>query len=354
MKIAIIAANNIYVSPYIFFYTHLLESMRIEYELIIPDRHGAEETFNGIVHKLPWNKKRPTVLNYILYSRAVHKLVTKSNYSGLVVLTTNNAAFFSVWLLKKFNAKYIVDIRDYTHENIKPFFWLEGLAVNHSAVNVISSERFKKFLPKADYAIVHNLPKYAEAKNRFIKKKEGPIVLGYVGAIGYVEQCKKLMDLVKNDSRFAFVFYGTSEYEHQLRTYAKNLSCDRIRFHGRYNNTEKMEIIRNIDILFNAYGDGNPLLDYALSNKLYDAMVCKKPILTSPRTYMDELGGLLSYPIDLQTEENLDALYDWYMNLPEEEVEGFADQMMQKFTEENAHTEQMIRKKLLEILEIEC
>lgn len=335
MKVGIIAVNNMCYSPYIFFHTRILETIGIDYDIIIPDRNaGLEQSKEGI-HVLPWNAKHSTLLNYVGYAQQVKKLVKRKKYDALVALTANSAAFLAPWLKKHYAGRYVVDIRDYSHENIKPFYWLEKLAIKHSFANVLSSAGFQSFLPKAEYLVCHNLTVLEELDTQFIKAKDRQINIGYVGAIGYVEQCKRLMQLVQKDERFCFSFYGTSGNEQILRQYAEELSCDRIKFYGRYNNQEKAQIIQKVDILFNAYGNGIPLLDYALSNKLYDAMAHRKPIITSPNTYMDEAAGILSFPIDLAKTESLDGLYSWYIDLDSEAANTFAQQQHLRYLQEN-------------------
>lgn len=347
MRVGIIAANNIRFSPYISFYTDILNKNRIAYELIYPERNGLEEVFEGIAHTIPWNRKLPVFLNYALYANAVVKVVQQYQYDALIVLTSVNAAYLALWLKKNYSGRYIVDIRDYSHENIPPYFFLESVAVRNSGMNVISSAKFTEFLPRADYSVCHNVNQDEAVHSKYSFHKGGsPIRIGYVGALSYVEQCKRLMNLVAADERFTLDFYGSSLHEPTLKAYAQELCCKRIRFYGAYSPNEKSAIIQNVDILFNAYGNGIPLLDCALSNKLYDAFIHKKPILTCPNTYMTEMGGLLAFPIDLATAKTLEELYEWYMQLEGQRLEEFANSKLESILRENRMTEEKVVKSL--------
>ena len=350
MKIGIIAANNIRYSPYIFFYTELLKEHHIDYELIIPDRNDVTDTFDSVVHILPWNRQQKTAVNYAVYARAVIQVVKQQAYDALIVLTSVNAAYLGLWLKKHYRGKYIVDIRDYTHENIYPYFVLQSIAVRNSLMNIISSRKFTDFLPNAFYSVCHNYNKTeaATVKASFQKSCK-PITIGYVGALSYVDQCKKLMDLIATDSRFILEFYGSSDQENLLKEYAATLSCDSIHFHGAYIPSEKGAIVQSVDILFNAYGNGVPLLDCALSNKLYDALIYKKPILTSPNTFMTEMAGPLAFPADLPYMKSLDPLYEWYTRLDADSLTNFADRAMEKIRQENEATLYDIAEKLSSI-----
>ena len=100
-----------------------------------------------------------------------------------------------------------------------------------------------------------------------------------------------------------------------MSKYIAQASCERIKFYGPYKPAEKVGIMENVDILFNAYGFGNKLVDYALSNKLYDSFYMRIPLLTSPNTAMSEEAGDFSFDIDFDKVDSLDGLYEWYCNI---------------------------------------
>ena len=338
MKVGIIAASNIRYSPYIFFYTEILKRQGIAYELIYPDRCGLEERFEGTAHVLKWDRNQKTLINYALYARQVIRVVKREKYDALIVLTTVNAAYLSLWLRTHYRGRYIVDIRDYTHENILPYYLMEGIAVRNSLMNVISSREFKTFLPEAEYHACHNYGSIRPDCSARFQKKDGKLLIGYVGLLSYAPQCKAMMDLVAGDDRFRLEFFGTSEIEAELRDYWKTLQAENICFHGAYGSGEKEQIIRKVDILFNAYGNERPLVKCLLSNKLYDSLIWKKPILTSPDTFMTEMGGDMAYAIDLDTASDLDELYRWYQALDGAVLDAYADRTMESIIEENETT----------------
>lgn len=144
-------------------------------------------------------------------------------------------------------------------------------------------------------------------------------------------------------------FFGTSTKEEQMRRAIDGFDCERIIFHGAYSAAEKESILQKVDILFNAYGNGIPLLDYALSNKLYDSLIYKKPILTCPGTYMTEMAGPFAYPIDLSRETSLDALYNWYMKVDGSKAVGYAENRMASIVLENSVTKAKIEKCFVEM-----
>ena len=132
MLVGIIAAGSLRLSPYAFYYTRLLDEMGLEYEVTVPDRYeGLGEGYEGKLHVLPWDSRKKTLMNYADYAKSVKKL-SMGRYDFLIVLTTNLGVFCYPWLKKYYHHRYILDIRDYTHENIPPFFALEKRAVRSS------------------------------------------------------------------------------------------------------------------------------------------------------------------------------------------------------------------------------
>lgn len=343
MLIGIIAANNIRYSPYIFYYTNILDDCCIDYELIFADQERVEDPFNKKSYAVKWNSKAPRTIEYFFYSRKLISIIKKKHYDGLIVLTSIMAAYCSIFLKRYYSQKYIVDIRDYTHENIKSYYAFEKIGILNSAIAVISSPRFVNFLPKYNYLVCHNINFDVDEKHRIWRKPDSDrIIIGYIGAVGYKENCISLMKMVQKDSRFELRIHGFEPGEPEIQNLVKKMNNVRITYHGPYKPIEKEEIINSVDILFNTYGNGCPLLDYALSNKLYDALYLKKLLLTSPNTSMEEMGGEIAYSIDYTTMDSLNGLYEWVMGLEKENVQKFQDQKFNEFLTENMITKEQI------------
>lgn len=339
MKVGIIAASNVRYSPYIFFYTNILDDNKIDYEVIYPNRENVQDHFRFKAHEVSWNPRFGTLVAYYLYCFKVRQLIRSNKYDFLIVLTSNNAVFLAPYLKRNYSNKYIVDIRDFSHEDIKLYYCFEKCAIEHAKLKIISSRRFEKFLPKGEYAICHNYFSLKPIQGKKEWEKREPITIGYIGKGGYLENCKKLCSLIEKDHRFSFEIYGMDEIPNELEKY-KGIA--NIHFHGKYTPDKKQEILDNLDILFNIYGHGTPLLDYAISNKLYDAFVCVKPILTSPDTYMNEMAGPFGFAIDFSDRDILNKLYDWYTTIDYQVLEEYALKMLTSIKNENNETKEKI------------
>ncbi len=347
MVVGIVAANNIRYSPYIFYYTNILDELEIEYELIYANQNQLEEKFDKTSYPIEWNVNCSRAVEYLKYSRKVISIIKKKRYNGLIMLTAITATYCSNFLVKYYLNKYIVDIRDYTHENIWLYNLLEKKAIFNSAITVISSPMFRKFLPKFDYKICHNINFKVESQKTWRKPMKDRIIIGYVGSLGYKENCVSLIKLVNEDERFEFRIYGSEPGEHSIETLVKSLNNNRITYYGAYMPNEKETIIDSVDILFNTYGNGCALLDTALSNKLYDAFYHKKLLLTSPNTAMAEIAGEIAFNLDYNSVTSLDNLYKWVIGKEVTEVQQFQDTMFMKFYEENKETTKCVSDEIL-------
>ncbi len=331
MKAAIIAFNNIKYSPYVKTYSDYLDKNGIPYDVILPNRDGISEELGQTTYAVAWDKSKHKAINFFKFRREAIRILKRNKYDFVFVLTTMPAVLLSGYLSRSYRGRYLVDVRDFTYENVRPYFLLEKRAIKNSAMNVISSPGFSKFLPEAEYCLCHNVsPVYREPSENYFEPSRSSITIGYVGSIAYKDQCMKLIHLVENDERFKFYLYGGEVGNNRISEYLDEHGCERIKAFGPYKPDEKVGIMENVDILFNAYGYGNKLLDYALSNKLYDSFYMRIPLLTSPNTAMSEEAGEFSYDIDLDKDTSLDGLYDWYYKIDADKFSEYSQKYLEQ------------------------
>ena len=335
MRFAVIAFNNIKFSPYVKTYTKILDEKQVAYDIIYPDRENMNEDLGTTVYSVKWEKSKNKLINFLKFRKEAQKILRKNKYDFVFVLTTFPAVLLSSFLSRRYKGKYLVDIRDHTHENNRLYFALEKKVLKNAALNVISSPGFTNFLPKGDYILCHNMSEAyqtAPPRGEFTRSTD-KITIGYVGTIAYAAYCKQLIDLVKNDERFCLRFYGNEKGTMPVTTYVEALNNDRVQCFGAYDPSEKDKIIDSVDILFNAYGNATPLVKYALSNKLYDSFYFKKPLLTSSGTSMSTLAGDYSFDLD-SCHGNLNDLYKWYHAIDEKAMIPYMDTKISQYIEE--------------------
>ena len=121
MKVAVLGFNNVKYSPYIKAYTNLLDEHGVEYDVIIPDRNKLHEATNGHLIPIEWDGKKHKLYNVAKFVWKARKILRKEKYDFVFVLTTLPAVLLCHTLVHKYCKKYLVDIRDYTHDK-NPIF----------------------------------------------------------------------------------------------------------------------------------------------------------------------------------------------------------------------------------------
>ncbi len=341
MKIAIISPNIIKVTPYISFYYGLLVKNGHSVDVYFPERNGKHINEQGYFGFERWDS-RFNIINYYRYRKWIKKYI-KGKYDFVICLSMQVGFLLYYSILKKFfKNNYIIDIRDYSYEEYAIFRYVERKVINTAKLCVISSPEFQTFLPKHEYLIAHNISFYQDEHYSLIKKNDSQIIISYVGAISYFLQCKKMIDLVAKDERYCFYFYGKGPESDKVNQYINEIGCERIKYFGPFEPVNKKKIILSSDILFNAYGNEDIRLRTALSNKLYDSLYYKKPILNSEGTFMSKVLSNFSFEINFSDLTIMDKLYDWYSNLDENSFDSYCDELLNSFQNENINTKMKI------------
>lgn len=353
IKVGIVFFQNLRYAPFIKFYTDILDSMDgVNYEIVYYNRdRKLKEPKNEKYIPIPWIGKgtnaAPKIekaLNFAFWKVYANKLIKKKNYDFVIVIMTTAAVLLEGTLIRQYKDRFIFDIRDYTQEHVKWFLEAEKVLVENSKLNVISSPGFKKFLPSGKYEMCHNFNQdgVKNVQKKFERKKNLPIQISYIGSISYEDQCIELMKLVNPDKRFSFMFYGNENTSHRVSKEVQKLGNDRIQMRGTFLPEEKEKIYEQSALVFNCYGNDHPLVLHAISNKHYDGALYKVPVLNSPNTIMAELAGSNGYVLDLGNIENLDGLYDWYMQLNEQEYEKYTNRVIECALADNQKTRKKI------------
>lgn len=306
-KICFVSLVNIYLLPYLKKYTTLIGD---NYDIIYWNRHNIDEKINQNRH--PYERtisenasKLSKLFGYIGFSLFARKILKKNNYDYIVLLSTNSGMFLWGTLMRKYKRKFVLDIRDYTYENNRLFYYLEKKLIYNSNFTVISSEGFRTFLPVNDYFIAHNeLNISKEVILEFRSREKGNVrqyILTYIGLIRFHEQNKKIIDVFMNDSRFLIQFIGADAL--YLDEYVKSKKATNIILIDRFEPKDTFKLLKNTDFILNLYGNKTPLLDYALSNKLYYSAKLGIPILVCPKTYMSEISNKYKFGFDVDLTE---------------------------------------------------
>ena len=127
-----------------------------------------------------------------------------------------------------------------------------------------------------------------------------PLTIGFVGGLRYFEINKKIIKMFANSEEYRLLYVGRKHPGCDLEEYSVAIKVQNIEFLPVYKDEEKPRIYENIHIINSIYGSDTPEVRTALPNKLYDAVLYKKPILVSKGTYLQ--GVVEEYDLGLAVE----------------------------------------------------
>lgn len=337
--------TNTFLCPYVNKYMSSISSEN-SVDFIYWDRHGIDEElrlFDSVFRfEQDLNektKKRKKLLLFLSFKRYCEKILNNNSYDRVIILHNYMAVLMRRFLVAHYKRRYLIDIRDYSFEHNYFFYALEKNAIYNSGMAVISSEGYKRFLPKWDYTICHNDPQIDKETIRRLSEEithdDSAIQISFIGLVRFFEQNRKLLDILGNDSRFRLAFYGQNSG--QLQEYARKKQVKNAVFRGRFDPEETIELFKSADIINNYYGNHTPVLDYALSNKLYYAAAFKKPILVCKDTYMHELASKYSFGITLddKSKDAADQLYQDYVSIDKEAMSRGCEEFLEEVEKDN-------------------
>lgn len=355
MKIAVLLYQNMKHAPFLKFYERIFrERADVQYDVIYLDRHPVLMEENDLRHiPIPWVGRDDhhflsKVLTALCYPGRAKRMLESGCYDFIFVLTTMPGVLLSWYLTKKYARRFILDIRDYTLEHVKAYAWAEQRLVKASALNVVSSPDYAAFLPGAEYVLCHNLnlPTGMAQPASFATTGNARIRISYVGNIQYAAYCIKMIRLVAADDRFEFYFHGAEGGAMEVTNFAAGMNCPRIRMCGRFEPDEKKDIFMQSSLIFNCYGSEQRTVRYAISNKLYDAALYRRPLLVSPNTTMARLSEGFSYAFDFDKENDLDGLFHWLKQMDVLAFEQYCSKTIEAAMRENQQLAERIGKML--------
>ena len=323
-----VLSGNAYLCPYLFnFYIDNTPGRKC---LIYWNREGVKETL-GSIEGIEYNKPCQDagllrkLYSYFAYLLFVNKQLLNNDFDHIVLLNTIAGYFAFPALLIKYRKRYVMDVRDYGGE-FNPFLGLMSrILVLFSGIVGLSSRFYSAFLAPSEYSFVHNLQRPACSDlevssyvNSFNDNPTLPIVIAFIGSVGqYIDQHIKLIDMFKNDSRFRLMFAGAGS--EKLEDYCRNNHVENVQLLGRFAPEKMYSLYTGVNIIHNLYGNGDPFLDYAISNKMYIAAQLHMPILVCPKTAMETMASNygIGFTLDLDNSEVNwpDLLFDYYIGL---------------------------------------
>lgn len=288
MKVAIIIPSVHWNCPYADVYARLFDRNDIDYDIISFNRKLDKEDTKyhfdyGLSNGSGALKKLIANLKYCSY---VKKVLKNEQYDRLVIFSSQVGLGLLGYLLRYYKGKYIFDYRDISVEQhlMYPFKELLG----HSFMNVVSSPGFLRVLPhKFKYEICHNL-NVSIAENAIDENINGGWTIGNkhiitIGGIRDYEANINVIDAIKGKDGYSLSFVGRGESSPRLAEYCKRNNITNVSFVGFYKKEEEPGYIKEADFI-NIFYPRVITHDTAVSNRFYNSLIFKKPMITTANT----------------------------------------------------------------------
>lgn len=314
MRIGLLLPLNISFAPYLKIYTKILDKIEgIEYDVIYCDKKGLKETakYRFDLQTKDNVSKLKKLIYYYRYSRFIIKVLKKEKYDKLIVFGPQIAVFIHRYLCKYYQGKFVMDYRDLSID--LRFKKIYRKILNASAVNPISSPGFKEYLPERDdYIISHNFDidilrnaiKDIKTDPYCLYKPDGKYHIMTIGGIRHFEQNRDVIKALSNNNQFQLTFAGRGFGVPLLQEYVKQHNVNNVAFTGFYEKKDEPGIISQATFI-NIYYSLEPNPRTAISNRFYNSIIYRKPMITTIGTTQGEYAK--KYGIGIAT-ENIEAL----------------------------------------------
>lgn len=306
-------------------YTDYFKKHGISCDMIFVDKYN-EYTENVPENYIPLHTKSrqeySTLKKVAIFwglRKTVRRILREKQYDLVVVWNEVTAFLFGNLLIKEgYGGRYIINIRDYQHLDAPVVKGRLKKAIDKSRFTTVSSSEYIKYLPEHDYLFIHSLNRAVVGKlERKDKKTGGPIVIMYIGQIGWLENTFSFVDALADDPDFILRFVGVGA--EKVAEYAKEKGYKNVQTHGKFKPDETADFLAEADIIYNLYGYGNKHLDDALSIKLYYAIYLGIPILAYDDTFTNKVAKECGIAYTVHGTENMKSelkeLAGWYRDL---------------------------------------
>ncbi|MBO4343566.1 MAG: hypothetical protein IKX77_03565 [Clostridia bacterium] len=338
-ELCIVTSRNIFDAPCLAKYRSLIDG---PFDIIYWDKCGitedcgAENYYRHVGIVPTTASKKQKILKYFGFYKYVNKILKQNDYKKLIIFPTQVSWLILGKLKGKYRKKYLLDIRDYAGEN-KPFIRrLTAKAVRNAKLCSVTSDAYKTFLPDGiDYLVSHNVQEIDKGLVELYRNRQKKnvlagdrIVLSFIGTVRFIDNLKELIKRFSGDNRFLLRFIGRGSDE--LKSFVSENGYGNVELVGQFERSELAKFYFDTDIAINLYGNANPYLDYALSNKLYSAAIMGMPILVSPKTYMAEVSEKYGFGFasDVFDEKCADKVFAYYDGLDLENLHKGCDAFM--------------------------
>lgn len=287
MKVALICPSNMLYMPYVNSYITILNTLNIDYIIILWDRFNIEKDEEKLIYRDKKEGHQRNFYDYLKYKKFILQRLKEIKYDKIIIFTLQLGYFLKKYLIDNYEGRYILDIRDYNKIfKVSSFKKL----INYSYSTVLSSPGYKSWLPQSDkYIINHNTFIRNLDELRAIKniRNNVEIKISTIGVIRHWNVNSDFINSMKNKEPFNLVFHGEGTINEKLKNYIKEHEINNVEIYGRYKKEDEGMLYKNTDMV-NLLLYDNINTKGVLANRYYNAVIYGKPLLTLKGTYQAE------------------------------------------------------------------
>lgn len=315
--ICIIAPSSIRLMPYLRCYEAVLHGTGISYDVVYWDRYQHSDTRDsGFAFVRDGTAQGVRLIpGYLAYRRHIVRHLRSNSYKMYIVFTTQLGVLLFDILRK---SSYILDIRDYSHENWRVYRYAEKRIIRNAMQVSISSPGFREWLPQGiDYTLSHNLSfeqlrSTCDGGRPFNPSTQ---VLSYIGMINYYDANIKVIEALRNQRGVSIRYVGEGGCQPELQRYCRVNDVQNVSFLGRFRPEEKRSFYLDTNFVLCCYGSDSNVVRSLLPNRLYESCLYKRPIVVNRGTYLSEVvrSRQIGVVVDLgDLSGATDALREYY------------------------------------------
>lgn len=338
-------------APYVNYYTKILNKKLIKYSIINWNKLDIEEHISdGYTYNFKndhTSKLFNKLLGYYMFARFVKRILRKEKFDKLIIFVPQLAIFLKDYLIRNYEKKYILDIRDYGKSNL----YIKKLekVIEYSSFTAISSQGYKDWLPsKFNYVISHNTAfsdKKALNRHEILDINEkNEIIISNIGIIRNYYENLKFINAIKNSRNYKLMFFGKGVCEEDLKEYCKSNDILNVSFHGIYQKDQELSFYEKSDLIYLIVPQNNIGNNSAMANRFYNSCIAGRPMIVNKGSYMDkvvrEYG--LGIAIDIEKKDFIKDINEYIANFDYASFIKGCDEFLDQVIEEQLIFEQRV------------
>ena len=339
MKIGLVLPCNIWFAPFVNIYTRALDELNIEYDIISWNRDGKDQNYGfqfEMTQEYVGKSRLSKFIPYIKFASFAKKIIKKNKYDRLIVLTPQSAIFMHRFLKKHYKNKYILDYRDLSIEQQSLFKRPFKNVLDNCYAIFVSSPGFIKCLPTGyKYNISHNFNinavKEALNKEEVTPFNKESINILTIGGIRDYESNIEVVKALANKKNVNISFVGKGPASEPIKEYAKENAINNVEVLGYYDKKDEANYVNKASLL-NIFYPRRISHDTAISNRFYNALIFKKPLIATSDTTQGDYVKKYNIGLSIDNCENLyERIYDFINNEDEKQFNERCNTLLKEF-----------------------